>query len=438
LYTLFISENIFFWDIFWRFYGLFIILLLPHNFCIIFMSTTVNTSPKAIASLLERGTVNVNIKKDLQKKLESGEKLRIKFGIDPTGTDLHLGHMVPFRKLREFQKMGHHIILLFGTFTGKIGDPTGKDKMRKPLTDEDINKNMETYLLQAGKILDMENVEIVKNGDWLEKLNFADVLQLAGSFTASQMMQRDMFQKRLEEGKDINLVEFFYPLMQGYDSVPIKADVEIGGTDQLFNLMAGRKIQEHFGMKPQNIITVPILEGLDGHEKMSKSLGNYIGVLDTPTDIFGKTMSIPDTLMEKYFLLLTGLENEKIQEILALHPREAKLQLAYTITKEFSSQEEAEKAKEEFLKIFSERKKDAIPENIPEIILPVGEYALLDLAIKTELFPTNTEARRKITEGAVKINAQKNDDIKSLITVEAKKEIIFQMGKRKFCRIIGE
>lgn len=399
------------------------------------MSTT---DKDLIASLLERGTVNVNIKKNLQERLEKGGKLRIKFGIDPTGTDLHFGHMVPFRKLREFQKMGHHIILLFGTFTGKIGDPTGKDALRKPLTDADIEKNMATYLAQAGKILDMENVEIVKNGDWLEKLNFAEVLQLAGSFTASQMMQRDMFQKRLSEGKDINLVEFFYPLMQGYDSVPIKADVEIGGTDQLFNLMAGRKIQEHFGMRPQNIITVPILEGLDGHEKMSKSLGNYIGVLDTPTDIFGKLMSIPDTLMEKYFLLLTDTSKEEIAEILNQHPREAKMKLAHILTTTFSSEHEADTAKDAFIRIFSERKKDALPDDIPEIFCEAGEYELLALAIRTKLFSTNSEARRKIQEGAVKIDGEKISDIGHIVKFYSEDEKIFQMGKRKFCKIITQ
>ena len=395
-----------------------------------------NVSTEAIDSLLNRGTVDVNVKKDLEKRLQNGDVLRVKFGIDPTGTDLHLGHMVPFRKLREFQKMGHHIILLFGTFTGKIGDPTGKDKLRVPLTDADIERNMKTYLEQAGKILDMEKVEIVKNGDWLEKLNFADVLQLAGSFTASQMMQRDMFQKRIAEKKDINLVEFFYPLMQGYDSVPIKADVEIGGTDQLFNLMAGRKIQEHFDMRPQNIITVPILEGLDGHEKMSKSLGNYVGVMDSPTDIFGKIMSIPDALMEKYFMLLTDISNEEIQKILEKHPREAKMQLAHTITETFASQEEADQAQEEFIRIFSERKKDAIPDDIPEISLEEGEYEIFELAKKTGLFPTNTEARRKIEEGAVKIDGEKISEIKTEIAFSSGNQKIFQMGKRKFCRII--
>ena len=398
---------------------------------------TVITDAKKIEALLSRGVVEVNVKKDLEKKLLSGKKLRIKFGIDPTGSDLHLGHSVPLRKLAEFQRLGHHIILLFGTFTGKIGDPTGKDALRVPLTDADIQKNMDTYLEQAGKILDIKNIEIVKNGDWLEKLNFADVLQLAGSFTASQMMQRDMFKKRIADRKDINLVEFFYPLMQGYDSVPIKADVEIGGTDQLFNLMAGRKIQEHLGMPAQNIITVPILEGLDGHEKMSKSLKNYVGILDSYSDVFGKIMSIPDELMEKYFLLLTQKSVDEIAEILTLHPRDTKITLAKIITAELHSQELADKAEEEFKALFSGtgKNKNAIPEDITEKTLEAGEFDILNIAIKTGLFSTNSEARRKVQEGAFKINGIKYTDIKENFQLIAQEEYVMQFGKRHFVKI---
>jgi len=398
---------------------------------------TVITDHSKIQNLLSRGVVEINIKKDLEKKLLSGKKLRIKFGIDPTGSDLHLGHSVPLRKLAEFQKLGHHIILLFGTFTGKIGDPTGKDKLRVPLTDSDIQKNMETYLVQAGKILDLENIEIVKNGDWLEKLNFADVLQLAGSFTASQMMQREMFKKRIADKKDINLVEFFYPLMQGYDSVPIKADVEIGGTDQLFNLMAGRKIQEHLGMPAQNIITVPILEGLDGHEKMSKSLNNYIGILDSYSDVFGKIMSIPDELMEKYLLLLTQKSLDEIQEILTLHPRNAKITLAKIITTELHSQKLADKAEEEFKSLFAGtgKNKNAIPSDITEKIVDAGIFTILNIAIQTGLFSTNSEARRKVQEGAFKINGDKYTEIKQEFQLQATKEYVMQFGKRHFIKI---
>ena len=398
---------------------------------------TVITDDAKISSLLSRGVVEVNIKKDLEKKLKSGKKLRVKFGIDPTGSDLHLGHSVPLRKLAEFQRLGHHIILLFGTFTGKIGDPTGKDKLRKPLTDADIQKNMETYLEQAGKILDINNIEIVKNGDWLEKLNFADVLELAGSFTASQMMQRDMFKKRIADRKDINLVEFFYPLMQGYDSVPIKADVEIGGTDQLFNLMAGRKIQEHCKMPAQNVITVPILEGLDGHEKMSKSLNNYVGMLDSYSDVFGKVMSIPDVLMEKYFMLLTQKGVEEIQEILTLHPRDAKVILAKTLTAELHSSELAEKAEQEFKALFAGtgKNKNAIPENIPEQAQDAGIFEILDIAIKTGLFSTNSEARRKVQEGAFKIDGNKYTELKEEFQLQENTEYVMQFGKRHFVKI---
>jgi len=309
------------------------------------------------------------------------------------------------------------------------------EQLKKNLLD--IQKNMETYLLQAGKILDIENIEIVKNGDWLEKLNFADVLQLAGSFTASQMMQRDMFKKRIEQKKDINLVEFFYPLMQGYDSVPIKADVEIGGTDQLFNLMAGRKIQEHFGMPAQNIITVPILEGLDGHEKMSKSLQNYIGILDSYSDIFGKIMSIPDELMEKYFLLLTQKSVEEIAEILTIHPRDAKITLAKIITAELHSQDLADKAEEEFKALFAGtgKNKNAIPDDITEKTIDAGNFDILNIAIQTGLFSTNSEARRKVEEGAFKIDGNKYTNIKEEFQLIAKEEYVMQFGKRHFIKI---
>lgn len=386
-----------------------------------------------IADIFERGVVEINGKDELKKKLESGQKLRVKFGIDPTGNAIHLGHTVPLRKLRQFQELGHHVILLFGTFTGKIGDPTGKDKLRKLLTDEDIAQNMETYLEQAGKIIDIKNVEVVQNGDWLSAMNFEDVLRLAGCYTVSQMLQRDMFQKRISENKEINLVEFMYPLMQGYDSVALRADIEIGGTDQLFNMMAGRQIQERFGQSPQAVITVPLMEGLDGHEKMSKSLGNYVGVLEEPRNIFGKLMSIPDTLMPKYFELLTKIPKDEQTLILQKHPKEAKMQLAFEITKDLTNAEQAEKTKEEFIRIFSADTKEAIPDNIPEIHAEKKEYTILELATMSGLFPSNKEAKRKIAEGAFRINAEKKTDEKEIITLD--KETIVQVGKKSFCKI---
>lgn len=388
-----------------------------------------------ISDIVERGVCEVHVKEELVKRLEKGDTLRVKLGIDPTGSDLHLGHTVPLRKLKQFQDAGHHIILLFGTFTGKIGDPTGKDKMRKPLTDEDIQKNMKTYLEQAGKILDMSRVEIVQNGDWLSAMDFAGVLELAGTFSVSQMLQRDMFQKRIEENKEINLVEFMYPLMQGYDSVAIKADVEIGGTDQLFNMMAGRKIQERFEQKPQAVITVPILEGLDGHEKMSKSLNNYVGVMEDPRNIYGKIMSIPDHLTQKYFELVTEVSQEEIGLIIAGHPKEAKMRLAFEVTKSLTNEAQAIQTQEEFIRIFSSDTKNAIPDNIPEVILQKGTYSVLDIAMLSGLFPSKQEAKRKIAEGAFRIDATKKMDEKETVVLE--NEMIVQVGKKMFCRIKG-
>ncbi len=387
-----------------------------------------------IEQLLNRGVVEINVRTDLEAKLKSGKKLRIKLGIDPTGSDLHVGHLVPLRKLAQFQRAGHQIVLIFGTFTGRIGDPTGKDKMRQPLTDNDIRKNMASYLEQAGKVLDIEKTEVVENGDWLAKMNFEDILKLAGSFTVSQMIQRDMFQERLKKDQDINMVEFFYPLMQGYDSVAIQADLELGGTDQLFNLMAGRKIQEAYGMSPQNIMTLSILEGTAGVEKMSKSLDNYIGVMEAPKEIFGKTMSIPDHLMAKYYELLTDLSRKEIDETLAGHPRDAKLKLAEMVTKMLHDAESAQKAREEFLNIFAQ---GGLPTDIPELTLVGGKYSLLDLVIKSEMCASNSDARRQIQAGAVKIDDSKYNQLEESILINDDPKVL-QVGKRKFVKISAE
>lgn len=389
---------------------------------------------KEIERVLHRGTVDVTVRESLQKKLESGKPLRVKFGIDPTGSDLHLGHLVPLRKLAQFQKLGHQIILLFGTFTGKIGDPTGKDKMRTPLTDAEIEKNMETYLDQAAKVLDINSVEIVKNGDWLSQMTFSEVLELAGCFTASQMMQRDMFQRRLQNEQDINLVEFFYPLMQGYDSVAIKADVEIGGTDQLFNLMAGRRIQEKFNIPPQDILMVPILEGTAGNEKMSKSLNNYIAVYDSPRDVFGKTMSLPDHLIWKYLELLTDIPRAEITHwITEKHPKDAKVALAENLVEMTYSKEDAENAKEEFFRMFSEK---GFPDEMSEIYMNVGEHSALDIVIASRLCESNSEARRMIKQGAVKWNNEKIASAEYPLRISGEENVL-QVGKRKFVKVMG-
>ncbi len=383
-------------------------------------------------NLLTRGVAEIPTQKDLESQLETGKKLRIKFGIDPTGVDLTLGHAVVFRKLAEFQRAGHQIILLFGTFTAKIGDPTGKDKTRKILSDADISQNMATYLSQAGKFLDLAQCEIVKNGDWLEKLNFSEILEIAGNFTVAQMLERDMFQKRISENREINLVEFFYPLMQGYDSVAIAADLELGGNDQLFNMMAARPIQKHFSQKPQSVLTLEILPGTDGTEKMSKSLGNYIAVFDSPREIFGKTMSIPDDLMSKWFWLLTDFSENEIANILAGHPRDAKLRLAFELVKMLHDENLAHTAQAEFLEMFQ---KKGLPDEMPTITFPETEKSLLEIIISANFDLSNTEIRRLISAGSVKIDGEKITEKEKMIPLT--KEQILQVGKRKFAKIIS-
>ncbi len=388
-----------------------------------------------IDEILNRGVVEINIREDLEKKLKSGKKLRVKLGIDPTGSDLTLGHAVPLRKLKHFQNAGHQIVLIFGTFTGQIGDPTGKSQTRKPLTKEDIDRNSKTYLEQASKVIDIDNIEVVYNGDWLAPLNFEEILKLAGNFTVSQMLERDMFQDRIKKQQHINLVEFMYPLMQGYDSVAVKADVEIGGTDQLFNMMCGRPIQKSHGMEPQNVITVPILVGLDGHEKMSKSLGNYIALMDSAKEMFGKTMSIPDDIILNYFELATEVSMDEIKKIKKelegdTNPRDIKIRLAKEIVSLYHSKEEAEKCHKEFLEVFQ---KGGIPDDIPEIEIEENELKLWDLINRTNLCPSSSESKRMIEQGSVKIDDVKKDDKDEVVRVES--GMVIQIGKRKWIKI---
>lgn len=379
--------------------------------------------------LLNRGVNQVNIYKNLEEKLKSGEKLRIKFGVDPTGFKLHLGHMVGLKKLADFQKLGHKIIILFGTFTGKIGDPTGRDKMRQPLTDDDINNNMKDYLSQLSKVLDVEKIEIVKNGDWLKNMNFEEILNLASVFSVQQMMHRDMFQERIKKNMDINMVEFFYPLMQGYDSVAIKADLEVGGNDQLFNFMVGRKIQEKFNMEPQNIITFKILEGTDGKEKMSKSFNNYIAIDDSPKDIFGKIMSIPDSSMENYFELLTDLDSEEVVKIIKENPRDAKVKLAQEIISFLYDDDSADKELENFNNVFQKKQ---IPDDIKVINIEKKEISVLDMVINSNFLKSNSEARRIIKAGGVKVNSTQEKDMDKIFSLE--NEVVLQVGKRNFVK----
>ncbi|MEA3304251.1 MAG: tyrosine--tRNA ligase [Patescibacteria group bacterium] len=384
-------------------------------------------------SILTRGVVDCIAKKELESWISEDKKLTVKFGIDPTGSDLHIGHMVPLRKLAEFQKKGHNVVLLIGTFTAKIGDPTGKDKARKELSDDTIKQNIEHYLIQASKVLDIDNAKIVYNGDWFSKMDFNDILKLSAQFTVQQMLERDMFQKRIADSKPISVHEFMYPLMQGYDSVELDSDVEIGGTDQLFNMLAGRTLQENAGQRKQAVITVPILEGTDGVEKMSKSLGNYIGVMDSPKDIFGKTMSITDALICKYFRLATDVSEEDIAQMQSemdggANPRDYKIRLAKELVTMYHDAASADKEEQEFISVFANKNK---PTDIETTEFSENSMGLLSLIVHLGFAGSNGEARRLVQGGGVKLDDVKLSDPKIEITFTSDPQLL-QVGKRKF------
>ncbi len=391
--------------------------------------------------LLSRGTVDVLPENGLKEKLIKAEKenrpLRVKLGIDASGPDIHLGFSIPLRKLKQFQDLGHKAILIFGDFTGKIGDPTGKNKTRPQLTDEQIQENLRNYKKQVFKILDEEKTEIRFNGEWSDKMTPQDVVKLASKFTVARMLERDYFEIRYKEGIPISIHEFLYPLFQAYDSVAIKADVELGGTDQKFNLLLGRTIQEEYGVEPQVIMTMPILEGLDGTRKMSKSYGNYIGIMESPKDMFGKTMSIPDELIVKYFELATDISDEELNSIKERlnkgeNPRNIKVELAKKIIEMYHDKESADKAEEEFNRIF---KKGGYPDNIPEVHLDENkEYPVISLLKDLKLTPSNSESRRIISQGGFKLNSEKITDLNFIY--KPKKNDIIQVGKKKFIKII--
>lgn len=387
-----------------------------------------------IHEILNRWVSDVNIKKDLEKKLNSWKKLRVKFGIDPTWFDLTLGHAVPLRKLKQFQDLWHHIILLIWNFTAQIWDPTWKDQTRKVLSKEDVMNNAKDYMNQAWKILDMSKVEIVYNADWLERLNFEDVLNLAWTFTVQQMLHRDMFKKRFSEWREINLVEFMYPLMQWYDSIPLEADVEIWWNDQLFNLMAWRVIQEKFWKKAQDIITTPILVWLDWKEKMSKSLWNYIALNDSPREMFWKTMSIPDDVILNYFELATEIpmdDFEKIRKDLSeKNPRDTKISLAKEIVKLYHWEVEAEAAHKEFEEMF---KKWWKPDDIEVKKIDFSISNPVDIIFELWLVPSKGEWRRMIQWWAVKVDWEKIESIEQEVSL--KSWMTFQVWKRKWAEV---
>lgn len=389
---------------------------------------------------LLRGAEEILVKHEFVKKLEEGRPLRVKAGFDPTAPDLHLGHTVLINKLKQFQDLGHEILFLIGDFTGMIGDPTGKNVTRKPLTQEEVQANAKTYQEQIFKILDPDKTKIVFNSTWINAMSPADLIQVAAKHTVARMLERDDFSKRYKGGQPIAIHEFLYPLIQGYDSVVMKADVELGGTDQKFNLLVGRQLQETYGQSPQIVITMPLLEGLDGIQKMSKSLNNYVGIADAPDDMFGKLMSISDELMWRYFELLSFEKMEVInryKEKCALgveNPRNIKYELAKEIVSRFHGGLSAgERAMQNFIAQFQ---RGAIPDDISEINLKMNAetYCIANLLKDAGLTSSTSEAVRMINQGAVKIDGEKITDSK--LAIHSGAAHIYQVGKRKFARVV--
>ncbi len=399
--------------------------------------TATSLSVADALELIARGTEEIIKPEELEKKLKSGRRLRIKAGFDPTAPDLHVGHTVLINKLKIFQELGHEVIFLIGDFTGMIGDPTGKNVTRKPLTREDVAENAKTYQEQIFKILDPEKTTVAFNSTWMDAMSSQDMIKLAASYTVARMLERDDFEKRYKSGQPIAIHEFLYPLVQGYDSVALKADVELGGTDQKFNLLVGRHLQQQAGQEPQVVITLPLLEGLDGVQKMSKSLGNYIGINEPPAEIFGKVMSISDELMWRYFDLLSfrptaELEALKQQVAAGRNPRDVKFELAQELIERFHDKAAADAALQGFLQQFQ---KGAIPDDIPEVALHCenGSMGIAHVLKNAGLCASTSEAMRMIKQGAVKLDGEKITDPKTELPTGT--EGVIQVGKRKFARI---
>jgi tyrosyl-tRNA synthetase len=381
---------------------------------------------------IRRGVHELIVEEELARKLASGRRLRIKLGLDPTAPDLHLGHTVVINKLRDFQQLGHQIQFLIGDFTGMIGDPTGKNQTRPPLTREEIERNARTYREQVFKILDPAQTQILFNSEWSDKLGAEGIIRLAARYTVSQLLERDDFSKRFHQERPIALHELLYPLMQGYDSVAMKADVELGGTDQKFNLLVGRELQKQFGQEPQCILTMPLLEGLDGKEKMSKSLGNYVGIAEAPQEIFGKLMSISDDLMWRYIELLSFEPLATVEKWKKDHPRDVKVRFAKEIVARFHDAKAAERAEADFASRFREGE---MPEEMPEVTVtaPEGGMLIAQLLKQAQLTPSTSEAQRMIDQGGVKLDGERVSD--KALKIPAGRTVVAQVGKRKFARI---
>jgi len=391
-------------------------------------------SPGEIKELLERGVETVVEKEDLLKKLSSGKRLRVKFGVDPTGPEIHIGRAVVLWKLREFQKLGHKVVLIIGDFTARIGDASDKSAMRKPLTPREISENMRNYRRQIGRIIDLRKAELLFNGRWLSRLVPADIIKLAMKFTAQQMIHRRNFQERWDGGKEIGMHELLYPIFQGYDSVAVKADVEIGGSDQLFNLLVGREVQKAFHMEPQSVVTLKMLSGLDG-EKMSTSRGNVINITDAPDDMYGKVMSLKDELIGKYFTLCTDSPTDNIKNIereiaSGANPRDYKAQLAREITARYWGDEKAKDAEGEFDRVFRGKE---LPADIREVHIEEQSLPLADLLVKLGLASSKSEAQRFVAQDGVKINGVVQKDWRKTIAISS--GMVVRIGKRKFARV---
>ena len=372
---------------------------------------------------------------ELKEKLAKNKTLIVKLGLDPSAPDIHLGHTVVLRKLKQLQDLGHKIIIIIGDFTGKIGDPTGKSQARKALTTEQVLENARTYETQIFKILDKEKTEVKFNSDWLSKMNFEDVIKLGSKMTVARMLEREDFKKRYENQMPISIHEFFYPLMQGFDSVQLNADIELGGTDQRFNLLMGRMLQKEFGQEPQTTIMMPLLEGLDGINKMSKSLGNYIGIDEDAAVMFEKVMTIPDNLIIKYFELVTDVHPDKVDEIKnslenGMNPRDVKLELAREIVELYHGKSAVQSAEERFKIVFQKRQ---IPDDIKTVECLISNFNLAEIIVSNGLVKSKNEFRRLVTQGGVKINGEK---ITSLETIKETSEIIVQIGKKHFIKIV--
>jgi len=398
---------------------------------------TADVSPEKQLEILKKNSVDLVSEEELLERLKEGRPLRVKLGVDPSRPDLHLGHAVVLKKLKQFQQLGHQVVLIIGDFTAMIGDPSGKSTTRPMLSREEVVENARSYAEQAFLILDREKTEIRYNNEWLGSMSFSDVVKLAGKYTVARMLEREDFAKRYAEGTPISVSEFLYPLAQAYDSVAIQADVELGGTDQLFNLMVGRKIQEEYGLKPQVVMTMPIIEGTDGRLKMSKSYNNYVGLTDEPKDMYGKLMSIPDELIVKYARLLTDVNDDllkKMEEEIdkkIVNPRDYKMWLAREMVTQFYGQEKAREAESYFVTVFQKKE---MPDEMIEKAVKRGQHNIVDLLDNLGI-GTRSEIKRLISQGGVYLDNNRIDNIKS--SVEISNEHILRVGKRLFIKIIA-